>query len=100
MTSKFTIDGTDTTITFSWTALTENIISIVGDCSEYLWEHGYGDHGTEETPIVFDDLNNNQKLALVEAHLKDVIINASNTFKSVRAQDAARLLEAENEYEL
>ena len=100
MTSKFTIDGTDTTITFSWTALTEKIVSIVGDCSEYLWEHGYGDHGTEETPIVFDDLNNNQKLALVEAHLKDVIINASNTFKSVRAQDAARLLEAENEYEL
>jgi len=100
MTSKFTISGDQTTITFSWTALTEKIVSIVGDCSEYLWEHGYGDHGTEETPIVFDDLNNNQKLALVEAHLKDVIINASNTFKSVRAQDAARLLEAENEYEL
>ena len=100
MTSKFTVSGTDTTITFSWTALTEKIVSIVGDCSEYLWEHGYGDHGTEEAPIVFDDLNNNQKLALVEAHLKDVIINASNTNKSLKAQDAARDAEELNKYEL
>ena len=100
MASKFTISGTETKITFEWTALTEKIVSIVGDCAEYLWEHGYGNHGTEEAPILFDDLNNNQKLALVEAHLKDVIINASNTFKSLEAQEAARLLEEENKYEL
>ena len=100
MTSKFTISGTETTITFSWTALTEKIVSIVSDCSEYLWEHGMGDKGTEEAPILFDDLNNNQKLALVEAHLKDVIINASNTFKSIKAQDAARDAEELNKHEL
>ena len=100
MTSKFTVSGTDTKITFEWTALTEKIISIVGDCAEYLWEHGYGDKGTEEAPIVFDDLNNNQKLALVEKHLKDVIINASNTFKSIKAQDAARDAEELSKYEL
>ena len=100
MTSKFTVIGTETKITFEWTALTEKIVSIVGDCAEYLWNHGYGNHGTEEAPILFDDLNNNQKLALVEAHLKDVIINASNTFKSIKAQDAARDAEELNKYEL
>jgi hypothetical protein len=100
MTSKFTISGDQTTITFSWTAPTEKIVSIVGDCSEYLFDHGYGDHGTEEEQIVFADLNNNQKLQLVEAHLKDVIINASNTFKSIKAQDAARDAEELNKYEL
>ena len=100
MTSKFTISGTETKITFEWTALTEKIVSIVGDCSEYLWDHSYGDHGTEEAPILFDDLNNNQKLALLEAHLKDVIINASNTFKSNKAQTVAREAEEATEYEL
>ena len=100
MTSKFTIIGTETKITFEWTALTEKIISIVGDCSEYLWNHGYGDKGTEEAPIVFDDLNNNQKLALVEAHLKDVMINAANTHKSITAQETAREAEELNKFEL
>ena len=100
MTSKFTISGTDTKITFEWTALTAKIVSIVGDCAEYLWEHGYGDKGSEEEPIVFADLNNNQKLQLVEAHLRDVIINASNTFKSNKAQTLAREAEEAAKYEL
>ena len=100
MTSKFTVSGTDTTITFSWTAKTTLITSIVGDCSEYLWNHSYGDHGTTEVPILYSSLSNNQKLALVEAHLKDVIINASNTFKSNKAQTIAREAEEAAKYEL
>ena len=100
MTSKFTIIGDKTKITFEWESLTTLIQSIVGDCAEYLFNHSYGDHGTEEAPILFGDLNNNQKLALVEAHLKDVIINASNTFKSNKAQTIAREAEEAAKYEL
>ena len=100
MSSKFTVIGQETKITFEWTALTAKIQSIVGDCAEYLWNHSYGNHGTTEAPILFTDLSNNQKLALVEAHLRDVIINASNTNKSIKAQDAARDAEELNKYEL
>ena len=100
MTSKFTIIGDKTKITFEWESLTTLIQSIVGDCAEYLFNHSYGNHGTEEEPILYSSLTNVQKLALVEAHLRDVIINASNTFKSLEAQEAARLLEEENKYEL
>ena len=100
MTSKFTVIGTDTKITFEWTALTAKIQSIVGDCAEYLWNLGYGNHGTEEAPIVFDDLNNNQKLKLVEEHLKDVQVNAANTHKSIEAQEVARDAEELTKYEL
>ena len=100
MTSKFTVSGTDTKITFEWTALTEKIISIVGDCAEYLWNHGYGDKGTEEIPILFENLTNNQKLSLVEDHLKQVIINAANTHKSIKAQETARDVEELNKFEL
>ena len=100
MSSKFTVIGTDTKITFEWTALTSKIQSIVGDCAEYLWNHSYGNHGTTEAPILYSSLTNNQKLALVEARLKDVIINAANTFKSIKAQDAAREAEEAAKYEL
>ena len=100
MTSKFTVIGTETKITFEWTKPTTIIQLIVGDCAEYLWNHGYGNHGTTEAPILYSSLSNNQKLALVEAHLKDVIINASNTFKSIKAQDAVRDAEELAKYEL
>ena len=100
MSSKFTTIGTKTKITFEYEHDTAMIVSVVDDCAEYLWEHGYGDKGTEEAPIVFDDLNNNQKLALVEAHLKDVIINAANTHKSIEAQEAARDAEELTKHQL
>ena len=100
MSSKFTVIGQETKITFEWTKPTTIIQLIVGDCAEYLWNHGYGDKGTEEAPILFSSLSNNQKLALVEAHLKDVIINASNTFKSNKAQTIAREAEEATKYEL
>ena len=100
MTSNFDVNGTDTTINFSWTAPTDKITSIVGDCSEYIFNHGYGNHGTEEIPILFEDLTNNQKLSLVEDHLKQVIINSANTNKSIKAQEAARDVEELNKFEL
>ena len=58
--------------------------------SEYLWNAGYGDHGTEEAPILFSDLTRKQRLDLVAAHLENVINDAARTFKSQQAQDEAR----------
>lgn len=48
MISKFTISGQQTEISFKASALTTLIQSIVGSASKYLFNHGYGDHGTEE----------------------------------------------------
>lgn len=100
MISKFTISGQQTEISFKASALTTLIQSIVGSASEYLFNHGYGDHGTEEVPIVFDDLSNQQKLDLVSAHVKRVIIDCANTHNSVQAQEAARIAEEENKLSL
>ena len=58
--------------------------------SEYLWNAGYGDHGTEEAPILFSSLTKKQRLDLVAAHLENVINDAARTFKSQQAQDEAR----------
>ena len=100
MASTFVTSNGDTTIKIEFTALTEKIQSIVGDASHYLWDKGFGDHGSEETSIVWADLSNQDKLDLVDEHLKTVIIGLSNTYKSNKAQDDARDLEAESEHTL
>ena len=64
--------------------------AVVGDASEYLFEHGRGDHGTDEDPIVFADLTNADKLALVQTHQKEVIVALANSFRSNRDQKEAR----------
>ena len=90
MTAKFTVSGADTTITFTYTATTAKMQAVIGDCSEYLWDHGYGNHGTMEAPELYSALTNNQKLALVDTHIRRVILDAANTNKSLKAQTVAR----------
>jgi hypothetical protein len=58
--------------------------------AEYLWSVGYGNHGTDESPILFSSLTKRQKLDLVSDHLERVIRDAASSFKSNQAQDAAR----------
>ena len=98
MTSKFTVDGTSTKITFEYTALTTVVLDIVTDAAEYLFDRG--SYGTEEEPILFEDLTNIEKLGLIDKHLKQVIIDLANTHKSIKAQDAARAAEDITKYEL
>ena len=103
MTARFTVNGANTTITFEYTALTARISAIVNDCAEYLWWHGYGDHGVNEfgrDSKFFADLTNQQKLNLVDQHVRRVILDCANTNKSIKAQDAARLAEAANEHNI
>lgn len=100
MTGKFTVSGTDTKTIFEVTAPTTKIQSIVGSASEYLFDKGFGNHGTEEEPIVFADLTNQQKLDLVADHVQQVIIDMANTHKSLKAQDEAREAEEATKYML
>ena len=100
MASSFTVINGNTKIDFNYTAVTAVIQNIIGNAAEYLWNHGYGNHGTEETPILFSSLTNNQKLSLVEDHVKKVVIDCANTNKSIKAQDLAREAEEESKYSL
>ncbi len=73
---------------------------VVNLAAEYLFAHGKGDHGTEKEPIVFADLSDADKLALVEEHQKEVIVNLANSWKSTEAQRAARETEAETKHSI
>ena len=99
MAANLTNNGDGTlTVAFTYTAASQRVQDTLGDCAHYLWSHGKGDHGTEEEPISFDDLTSAQKLALVDQHVKRVIIDAAHAYHSNAAQDAARATaEAEKE---
>jgi len=105
MASSFTTVGGNTTVEFHYAAPTATIISIVGGCAEYLWNHGRGDHGgdgrdDQRPPILFSSLTNAQKLTLVDDYVKQCIIDAANTQKSIKAQDVAREAEEAAKYNL
>ena len=68
--------------------------------SEYLFEKGYGDHGTSEKPILFAELTNAQKLTIVQDYQKQVVVDLANTFKSQKAQELARTTEEASKYDI
>ena len=110
MTATFETNGNKTTVKFEYTAPTTTVANIVGGAAESLFDSGKGDHGItpgsfppsfgEEGQRFFADLSNQEKLNLVDEFVKSAIVTLANTHKSKKAQDAARKLEAQQEYEL
>ncbi len=94
MTAKFTVDGNNTKIIFEYETTTEIIQAIVEDASHYLWKE------VIDSDVTFEDLTNQEKLDLVNEHVKLVIMNLANTYKSIKTQEDARTLEEENKYNL
>ena len=92
------LNGT-TKVTFEVTANTTLVINVVGHTAEYLWNIGYGDSCTDDEPILFVNLSNQDKLDLVADHLQKVILDLANSFKSELAQEQARDYEEANQYQ-
>ena len=90
MTASFVVNGTSTTIKFEYTALTARVSETVTSAAHYLWNAGYGDHGTEETPILFESLTNLQKAAIVDAYVKRAILDAAKAYRADTVSEIAR----------
>ena len=61
----FTTSNGNGTITLTYTAPLLKIQALAESAAYYLFEHGFGNHGTPDNPIEFDDLTDGQKLALI-----------------------------------
>ena len=90
MAAEFSVDNGEVVITMTWQNSQEVIERVVFDAAAYLFAKGFGDHGTDEEPIVFGDLNAQQKLNLVYNHFTQVAKDAADTWVSVEAQRIAR----------
>lgn len=81
MTGTFIVNGTNTTIDFAWTQTTTKTQNIVGVAAHYL---------ANQKGVDFATLTNQQKLNLVDAHLRQVIIDLARTYNANAAADTAR----------
>jgi len=98
---KVTKSGTKTTVNFSYTAPTVKINKVLNDAAHYLWQEVTDENGVVINP--FSGATNAEKLAVVDKHIKAVILNLAKTHKSQTAQKTAREhaeLDAQTEYEL
>ena len=89
MTAKFTISGSDVTVSFSYTAPIAKVQSVIEAAAHYLYVK------PDEDAPEFEELSNQQQLNVVDAHVRRVIIDLASTYTSRAAQDAARLAAAE-----
>jgi len=95
MTAKFVVDGSNLVISFEYSAPLVQTTEVAVSAAHYLWEHGYGDHGTEEEPILFDDLTNQEKLNLLDKHVLRVILDIARDYHVNSRQEAERILATE-----
>ena len=92
MPATFTVNGSNTTITITITSSTANIQAIFGIVCQYLWNDGYGDHGTFVAPILYSSLTNQQKL--------DIFFNyVVRSVKSILVLDAREKSKVQNQLE-
>lgn len=87
MTAIATIKDNKTTISFSYTADTTKVSAVLNSCAEYLWKE------VEEEGVVtnpFSEATNAEKLAVVDKHIKSVLIDMGNSFISNKLQAEAR----------
>ena len=93
MPASISVNGSTSTITISITSTTDNIQMIFGTVCKYLWNDGYGDHGTDENPIQYASLTNQQKLDIFHAYvvrsIKNILILDSREKSKLQNQAAA-----------
>ena len=68
----------------------------VEDCAHALWNRGQGDHGTEEEPIVWDDLIEQDWLDICYDYLYKVQMNLAAEYQfdafGVAGREAAQVV--------
>ena len=80
-------------ITITITSTTVNIQAIFGIICLYLWNDGYGDHGSLDNPNLYTSLTNQQKLDIFYAYvvrsIKNILILDAREKSKVQNQAAA-----------
>jgi hypothetical protein len=86
MAGTFTVAGGNTTITFTQTTTTAKMQNIIAAAA-----HQFYDGGLVLVPgVAFVSLTNQQKLDIVDAYIKRIIVDAARAY-SVKAADQAAI---------
>ena len=91
MAGKFVVNGDQTTVTFTYTALTQKVLDTVNDAVGYLYPAIFGEVLDGEGVLIpFDELTNAQKLNVLDAWLLKGILDLAKEHNRNAAIDTAR----------
>lgn len=77
--ATLTTNNGDTTLTLAITLPTATMLKLAGTTAKYEFLKGWGDHGTEKEPIVFDDLTNQEKADIMLDRTIDMFKDEAKT---------------------
>ena len=91
MAGTFVVNGDQTTVTFTYTALTQKVLDTVNDAVGYLYPAIFGEVLDGEGVLIpFDNLSNQQKLDVLDAWLLKGILDIAKEHNRNAAINAAR----------
>lgn len=90
MTTTYTTTSTTGKLTITFEHAKGPMAAVLTDGCHYLWNNGKGPHGTTEAPILFTDLTVPQMAQIIDDHIKEVLVDAASTYKSLADQEVAR----------
>ena len=91
MAGTFVVNGDQTTVTFTYTALTQKVLDTVNDAVGYLYPAIFGEVLDGEGVLIpFDNLSNQQKLDVLDAWLLKGILDIAKEHNRNAAITAAR----------
>lgn len=76
--------------TFSKTATPTKMTDLANKSAEYLFNIGYGNHGTPEEPRTFADTTNKERLDILDQFIARTLRDTAHTQHITAAIDAAR----------
>lgn len=74
MAGKITQNNNNTILEFEWEALTDKPGETLKAATHILFERGLGDHGSEDAPIIWEDLTVQDYLDILDVYLKMTIL--------------------------
>ena len=100
MTATIKQDGRQLSLTLSYIAHDTNIQATLTNVAKYAFENfGMGDHGTDEAPRVFADLDNSERLTLIDSYVRYVLLDTAQRKYIIDDEERQRQA-AFNEHEL
>lgn len=88
MSGQFIENNNNTNVVFEYEAPTPDMITVISDAAHFLYREELDEDGVVIN--LWEDITLDEKLATVDEHIRRVINDAANTFKSQEAQRLAR----------
>ncbi len=93
MTATITVANGNSILNAVWKAAIPKMQMTIEHFAHGLWDRGRGDHGTEEEPIAWEDLNNQDKINIWFDYVTMMTLNDARAYGEKAAKEVANDIE-------